>query len=111
MEVTLPVIPSGLTVLLAFLAPYAVAVINHPAWAPKYKRLVSIVVTILLAAVSMLFYFMQTGYVFPDPVQFILLFLMISQAAYALLLKPSAKAVEASVGTRDKADDFANAEG
>jgi hypothetical protein len=111
MDITLPIIPSGLTVLLAFFAPYAVAVINHPSWQPKYKRIVSLVVTILLAAVSMLFYFMMTGYVFPDPAQFILLFLIISQAAYALLLKPSAKAVEASVGTRDKVDENVFVEG
>ena len=102
MEVTLPVIPSGLTVLLAFFAPYAVAVINHPSWAPKYKRLVSLIVTVLLAGVSMLVYYAMTGYVFPSPVEFILLFLIISQAAYALILKPSAKVVEATVGTRDK---------
>jgi glucan phosphoethanolaminetransferase (alkaline phosphatase superfamily) len=111
MEITLPVIPSGLTVLLAFFAPYAIAVLNHPAWAPKYKRLVALAVTVALAGVSMLFYYMLTGYVFPNPFEFILLFLVISQAAYALLLKPSAKAIEESVGPRHKADDFANAEG
>jgi hypothetical protein len=60
---------------------------------------------VLLAGVSMLFYYALTGYVFPDPAQFILLFVIISQAAYALILKPSAKAVEASVGTRDKVDE------
>jgi hypothetical protein len=102
MDITLPIIPSGITVLLAFFAPYAIAVINHPAWPSKYKRLVSLVVTVLLAGVSMLFYYMMTGYIFPDPAQFVLLFLIISQAAYALILKPSAKALEAVFGTRDK---------
>jgi hypothetical protein len=98
-------------VLLAFFSPYAVAVVNHPRWEPKYKRLVSLIVTVLLAGVSMLFYYMQTGYVFPDPVQFILLFLIIGQAAYALILKPSAKALEASVGTRDKVDETVSYKG
>lgn len=107
MEITLPLIPSGITVLLAFFAPYAIAVVSHPGWAPKYKRLVSLVVTVLLAGVSMLFYYMMTGYVFPDPAQFILLFLIISQAAYALILKPSAKALESSVGPRHRLDENA----
>ena len=105
MEVTLPLIPSGITVLLAFFTPYAIAVINHPAWAPKYKRLVALIVTVLLAGVSMLFYYMMTGHVFPDPAQFILLFLIISQAAYALILKPSAKALESAVGPRHRSDE------
>jgi hypothetical protein len=33
------------------------------------------------------------------------LFLIISQAAYALILKSSAKALEAIAGTRDKVDE------
>jgi hypothetical protein len=105
MEVTLPAIPSGVTILLAFFAPYAIAVINHPSWPAKYKRVISLVVTVLLAGVSMLVYYAMTGYIFPDPVQFVLLFLIISQAAYALILKPSAKALEAAAGTRDKVGD------
>jgi Co/Zn/Cd efflux system component len=63
---------------------------------------VSLIVTVLLAAVSMLFYYLMTGYVVPDPAQFIVLFLIISQAAYALILKPSAQVLEATAGTRDK---------
>jgi hypothetical protein len=111
MDVTLPVIPSGITVLLAFFSPYAIAVINHPAWPTKYKRLVALIVTVVLAAVSMLFYSLMTGFIFPDPAQFIVLFLIISQASYALILKPSAKAVEAAVGTRDKVGEHVASEG
>jgi hypothetical protein len=111
MEVTLPLMPSGLAVLLAFFSPYAVAIVNHPAWPAKYKRLVALVVTGLLAAVSMLFYYLMTGYVVPDPAQFIVLFLIISQAAYALVLKSSAKALEAVAGTRDKVDENVTVEG
>lgn len=107
MDVTLPLIPSGVSILLAFFSPYAIAIVSHPGWAPKYKRLVAIVVTLVLAAVSMLFYYMMTGYVFPDPAQFILLFLIISQAAYALILKPSAKALESSVGPRHRVEETA----
>jgi len=102
MDITLPLMPSGLTVLLAFFSPYAVAVVNHPAWPVKYKRLVALVVTVLLAAISMLFYYLMTGYVVPDPAQFIVLFLIISQAAYALVLKSSAKTFESFVGVGSK---------
>ena len=105
MEITLPAIPSGIALLLAFLAPYAVAVISHPGWPPRRKRLVSIVVTVLLAGVSMLFYFLLTGNVWPEPVQSILLFLAVSQAAYALILKPSAKALEESTGPRHRVEE------
>jgi hypothetical protein len=102
MDITLPLMPSGLTVLLAFFSPYAVAVVNHPAWPVKYKRLVALVVTVLLAAISMLFYYLMTGYVVPDPAQFIVLFLIISQAAYALVLKSSAKTFESFIGVGSK---------
>jgi hypothetical protein len=110
MDITLPLMPSGLTVLLAFFSPYAVAVVNPPAWPVKYKRLVALVVTVLLAAISMLFYYLMTGYVVPDPAQFIVLFLIISQAAYALVLKSSAKTLEAVIGTRDKVGEHVASE-
>jgi glucan phosphoethanolaminetransferase (alkaline phosphatase superfamily) len=105
MDITLPVIPTGIITLLAFFSPYAVAVVSHPGWAPKYKRLIAIVVTLVLAAVSMLVYYMMTGYIFPHPAQFLLLFLIVSQAAYALILKPSAKALESSVGPRHRIEE------
>jgi glucan phosphoethanolaminetransferase (alkaline phosphatase superfamily) len=102
MEVTLPLMPAGITALLAFLSPYAIAIVNHPSWPAKYKRLVAIVVTVVLAGLSMLLYYAMTGYVFPAWPQFFLLFLLISQAAYALVLKSSAKAFEAFIGTGSK---------
>jgi hypothetical protein len=102
MEITIPLMPSGLAALLAFLSPYAIAVINHPGWPAKYKRLVALIVTAVLAGVSMLLYYALTGYLYPNPAQFFLLFLVISQAAYALILKSSAKAFEAFIGTGSK---------
>jgi len=102
MEITLPLMPSGITALLAFLSPYAIAVINHPSWPAKYKRLVALVVTAVLAGVSMFLFYALTGYVYPEPAQFFLLFLLISQAAYALVLKSSAKAFESFIGTGSK---------
>ena len=104
MEVTLPLIPAGVSLLLAFLAPYAIAVINHPAWNPTHKKLVALVVTVLLAGVSMLLDVLITGQELPNPVQYILLFLVVSQAAYALIFKSSAKALEAAVGPRHRVE-------
>jgi hypothetical protein len=102
MEVTIPLMPAGITALLAFLSPYAIAIVNHPGWPAKYKRLVALIVTAVLAGVSMLLYYAMTGYIFPGVPQFFLLFLLISQASYALILKSSAKAFEAFVGTGSK---------
>ena len=111
MEVVIPVLPAGISLLLAFLAPYAIAVVNHPGWNPTYKKLITIVVTVLLAGVSMLFDFLITGTLLHNPAEFILLFLVVSQAAYALILKPSAKALEASVGPRHRVDENSPYEG
>ena len=35
MSIDLPAIPAGILTLLAFFAPYAIAIINHPSWDPK----------------------------------------------------------------------------
>ena len=101
MNIELPAIPTGVTVLLIFFAPYATAILNHPRWAAGSKKLVAIAVSIGLALLSLAFYYLLTGDApLPWPA-FIILFLVISQAAYALLLKPSAKLVENRVGPTD----------
>ena len=105
MEITLPLMPSGITALLAFLSPYAIAIVSHPGWPAKYKRAVALGVTVVLAGLSMVLFYMMTGYVYPNPAQFFLLFLLISQAAYALILKPTAKALENTVGPRHRSDE------
>jgi uncharacterized membrane protein YccC len=102
MDVTLPLMPSGITALLAFLSPYAIAIVNDPIWPAKYKRLVSLIVTGVLAGLCMALFYMMTGYVYPNPAQFFLLFLLISQAAYALVLKSSAKTLESFIGIGSK---------
>lgn len=98
MNFELPVIPAGIVLLLSFFSPYAVAIVNHPRWTAGSKKLITIVVTLVLAGVAMAFYYLTTGeQLLPWPA-FILLFLVVSQAAYALVLKPSAKAIERNVG-------------
>lgn len=99
MEITLPAIPAGVATLLAFFAPYAIAIINHPAWKASSKRLVAIVVSIMLAALVILFYYWMTGDVLPDWPVLILLCIVVTQAAFTLLWS-SAKQVEGRHGRR-----------
>lgn len=101
MNFELPVIPAGVVLLLSFFSPYAVAIINHPGWSPRHKKVIAIAVTLLLAAISMAFYYLVTGEALLPLPAFILLFLVVGQAAYALVLKPSAKKIESSIGIRD----------
>lgn len=100
MAIDLPVIPAGLLALLAFFAPYAIAIINHPSWNPKWKRLVAIIVSIVLALVVMVLYYLMTVDLIPQWPVLLLLAIVVSQAAYALVLKPTAKSVEAKHGAR-----------
>ena len=100
MTIDLPAIPAGILTLLAVFAPYAIAIINHPSWDPKWKRLVAIVVSIVLALVVMALYFFMTGDLIPQWPVLLLLAIVVTQAAYALVLKPTAKSVEAKHGAR-----------
>ena len=100
MSINLPAIPAGILTLLAFFAPYAIAIINHPSWDPKWKRLVAIVVSIVLALVVMVLYYLMTGDLIPQWPVLLLLAIVVAQAAYALVLKPTAKSVEAKHGAR-----------
>lgn len=94
MEIDLPTIPLGVLTLLSLFAPYAVALINQPSWPAKWKRAVAIIVAVLLAAVVLALYYLLTGDVLPEWPWLILLAIVVSQASYALLLKPSASTLE-----------------
>lgn len=100
MSLDIPVIPTGVLTLLAFFAPYAVALINHPGWPAKWKYTVSIVVSLVLAVVVLGFYYLLTGDTIPQWPSLLLLSIVVTQAAYALILKPSAAALEAKHGAR-----------
>lgn len=101
MNLELPSIPAGIVLLLSFFSPYAIAVVNHPRWSTGSKKLITIAVTIVLAFISMWFYYLMTGDTLLPWPAFILLFLIVSQSAYALVLKPTAKVVERTVGVTD----------
>lgn len=98
MEIQIPAIPAGVLTLLAFLSPFAVALINHPSWPTGSKRLVSIVVSVVLAGVVLGLYFVMTGDVIPQWPVLILLAIVVQQAAYALVLKSTSKEVEGRYG-------------
>lgn len=98
MEITLPAIPVGVLTLLSFFAPYLVAIVNHPRWEPRYKRLVAIVASILLTLVVLAVYYVMTGDLVPQWPALLLLALVVQQAAYTLLWR-SANAVETTAGT------------
>lgn len=101
MEITLPVIPAGVLTLLAFFAPYAIALINHPGWKAGSKRLVAIVVSIALAIVVMVLYYLLTGDVVPQWPVMIILAIIVVQAAYTRLYQ-SATNLEGRHGTGAK---------
>ena len=101
MNIELPAIPAGVMTLLAFFSPYAIAIINHPRWSTGSKRLITIAATVALAFICYAGYILLTGDTVPDWPVLILLFLVISQTAYSLVLKGSVKRVEQNVGVTD----------
>lgn len=99
MNIEIPVIPAGMVTLMAFFAPFAIAIINHPGWKAGSKRLVALVVSIALGFVALGFYYLLTGDTPPSWPWLILLAVVVTQAAYALLRK-SVSDVEYRHGTR-----------
>lgn len=76
------------------------ALINHPSWPSGSKRRVAVTVSVVLTVVVLVLYFVLTGDAVPGwPV--LLLGVVVSQAAYALLLTGSAGRVEACYGLVD----------
>lgn len=99
MDITLPTIPAGVLTLLALLAPYAIAIINRPGWSTNTKRVVSIAVAIILAAIVLIGYFLITRDVIPDWPVLVLLTIIVVQASYALITKSTATQLERSTNT------------
>lgn len=98
MNIVLPAIPAGVLVLLAFFAPYLIAVLNgvlKVVRKPWQKKLVTVLVAVVLTAVVLVVYYVWTGDTVPSWPVFVVLALTIISASYALVTKPSASAVEA----------------
>lgn len=97
MNIELPAIPAGVLTLLAFFAPYAIALINSPHWKAGSKRLVAIVVSIVLALIVLVGYYLMTGDILPSWPVLVLLAITVTQAAFTLLWS-STKTVEGRHG-------------
>lgn len=96
----LPAIPAGMMVLLSFFAPFLIALVNHPTWTSRTKYIVSIVVTIVLTGLVMAIYYAMSGEVVPSWPALLIIGLAVAQAAYALVWKKPATAVEQHHGLR-----------
>ncbi len=97
MEIQIPAIPAGVLTLLSVLAPYAIALINHPSWPAGSKRVVAIAVSFVLTVVVLAGYFVMTGDLIPQWPVLLLLGIVVSQAAYTALW-PSVKSIEGRHG-------------
>lgn len=97
MDIAIPVAPLGVLTLLGFFAPYAIAALNgalpfvKTAW---QKKVVSVTVALVLAAVVVVFYYAITKEPITDWWLFALLAIVIVNASYALVTRDSASAVE-----------------
>lgn len=99
MEIELPVIPAGALVVLAFFAPYAIAALNGALpfiKTPLQKKLVTVLVAVVLAAIVLVFYYAMSGDALPAWPAFVILSLLVVSASYALVTKASANKVEAA---------------
>lgn len=94
MDINLPEVPTGILTLLAFFAPYAIALINNPAWSAAQKKIISVAVPVVLAVAVWVIYFAITGDGLYEWPQMILLAVVVTQASYGLVTKKSASRVE-----------------
>lgn len=105
MDITIPEVPAGILTLLSFFAPYAIALVNRPTWSASAKRLMSVGVSVLLAAAVWVLYFAITGDGLTDWPKMIILAVVITQASYALVTEESSKAVSRAVHLGDADDE------
>lgn len=100
LEIDLPAIPAGVITLLGILSPYAIAFVNSPKWSTGGKRAAAIVVAILMAGVALGGYYIITDEPVLNWPMLVILFVLVSQASYALVTKKSADYVESHAGVR-----------
>lgn len=97
-ELIIPTIPAGVVVLLNFFAPYAVSIAINPRWPEARKKLVAIAISVLLALVVMLLAFFGFGVEIPSWPSLIVLAVVVCQASYALVTKPTADQLARTAG-------------
>ncbi|MBW9094653.1 hypothetical protein JNB62_13230 [Microbacterium jejuense] len=100
MNLEIPTAPAGVLVLLAFFSPYAIGALNgalpfvKKAW---QRKLVAVVVSLLLTAIVLAFYYLLTGDTIPAWPALVLLVLVVATSSYALVTKDSASKLEAKL--------------
>ena len=109
MDIAIPVAPLGIITLLGFFAPYAVGALNGVlpfVTKALHRKLVSVAVAVVLAALVMVFYYAITHEPVTDWWLFTLLAIVVVNASYALLTRDlGAKAVEHSADPAHVAPD------
>lgn len=106
MNIEIPVAPLGVLTVLGFLAPYAIAALNGVlpfVSSALARKLVSVVVSVVLAVVGLVLYHLLSSEPWPDSVAawagYSLLVLVVCQASYALVTRDAgASKLEQKVG-------------
>lgn len=91
---TIPEVPAAIVAILGLLAPYAVALVNRPEWTVAVKRIVSVVVPVVLAAIALVLFYATTGEPVPEWPQLVIIAVVVTQASHALIARESADKVE-----------------
>lgn len=98
MDITLPTIPTGILVVLAFFGPYAVGALNGAlkfVTEPWQKKLVTIIVSIALAAAVILVYVGLGGSLGVEGwAALAVIAILVVAASYAFITKSTASALE-----------------
>lgn len=94
MNIEIPAVPVGVLTLLAFFAPYAIALINRPEWPVAARKWVAVGVAVVLAAVVLAIYFAATGEIPTTWWAFLLISVVVVSASYALVTKATASRLE-----------------
>jgi hypothetical protein len=94
MEITIPAIPIGILTLLGFLTPLAVALVTKPAWSSSQRKIVSVIVSVLLAAAALILYYAISHDPLPEWPLLVLLAVVVAQASYTLVLKSAADRID-----------------
>lgn len=93
-EFELPAVPASIVTILGILTPYLVALVNQPRWSATQKRVIGAVGSFAVSGAAIAIYYGVSGEPVTNWWSMLLLGLLVSQTAYALVAKPSAKTLE-----------------
>lgn len=87
-------IPAAVVAIIGVLSPYVIALVNNPRWSPNSKRVLAVVGSLVLTVLGLAGYYIWTREPVPELVPMLILGLVVSQATFALIAKPSAARLE-----------------